>query len=543
MRGKNAKKGLVLVVILLFVGAGVIPCISGNFERIKNLSDFKVNEKKDFLEYTPDEEWNKTFGGSDEDMAYSVQQTMDGGYILAGSTNSYGSGNFDVWLVKTDENGDEEWNNFYGGLKSDTGCSVIQTSDYGFIVLGNTLSYGPLNRNAWLIKTDSDGNEEWNKTLGGVLTETAYSFQQTNDNGYIVTGYINNNNNFDVWLIKSDSNGNQEWSKTYDRSVNDVGHSVFQTNNGGYIIVGETKNEDSSDIDVWLIKIGVDGNEQWNKTFGGANIERGHDVLQTADGGYIITGYTDSFGTGGLHGKNVWVIKTDSTGEELWNKTYGGTQNEEGNSIIQLINGGFLICGYTHSYGEGWSDVFIIKTDSSGNEVWSKTVGGAFWESGESVRQTDDEGFIIAGMTDSFGNGEEDFWLIKIAFENQPPSAPEIEGPTSGKDEIAYPYTFTSIDPDEDQVSYYIRWGDGTITDWTEFQNSGPPGYTESRSWSTEGEYTIAARAKDEHDTYSNWTELDVEIPRYKAVISPLFHWFLERYSLLERLLSSIRMI
>jgi hypothetical protein len=275
-----------------------------------------------------------------------------------------------------------------------------------------------------LIKTDNGGNEQWNKTLGGTLGTQAFSFQQTTDNGFIITGAIHNiDNSEDVWVIKTDSNGNKQWNKAFNRSRMDEGFSVVQTKDDGYIIVGRTQNEEPIDADVWLIKINKCGNEQWSKTFGGPKYDYGHSVRQTYDGGYIITGSTDSFGSGGALSSDVWLVKTDAAGNEQWNTTFGSTyDNDGGESVIQLSDGGYIISGYTHSYGGGWSDVWIIKTNSHGIEQWNKTIGGVFWEDGPSVQQTTDGGFIIAGHTNSYGNGDDDFWLIKIAAEGETPN-------------------------------------------------------------------------------------------------------------------------
>jgi len=348
-----------------------------------------------------------TFGGSGVDMGRSVQQTTDGGYIITGYTNSYGNGG-DVWLIKTDSQGNEEWNQTFGGSGVDMGRSVQQTTDGGYIITGSTGCWD--NCDVLLIKTDSQGNEEWNQTFGGSGEDMGHSVKQTTDGGYIITGYTNSyGNGVDVWLIKTNSQGQEEWNKTYGGISTDGSNSVQQTTDGGYIITGSTSSFGNGEDDVWLIKTDSQGNEEWNQTFGGSGGEGGNSAQQTTDGGYIITGRTGSFGYGD---HDVLLIKTDSQGNEEWNQTFGGGDYDRGYSVEQTTDGGYIITGWTLSYGNG-VDVWLIKTDSNGNEQWNQTFGGSEYDEGYSVQQTTDGGYIITGHTSSYGNGNYDIWLIK----------------------------------------------------------------------------------------------------------------------------------
>ena len=375
---------------------------------------FSCEDKKDTTPIT----FIKTYGGKENDFGYSVKQTTDGGYILTGSTNSFGNGNYDVYLIKTNSQGTEEWNKTLGGSNQEGGYSVQQTTDGGYIVTGNTYSYGNGEYDVWLIKTDSQGIIEWNKTFGGSEYDDGRSVQQTTDGGYIITGKTDSfgNGGYDVYLIKTNSNGNEEWNKTFGGSNWDVGNSVQQTSDGGYIIIGSTKSSNGSVYnDVWLIKTDSNGNEEWNQTFGGSQNEYGSSVQQTTDGGYIITGstvYTENFDG------DVLLIKTNSEGIEEWNKTFGGSNTDFGNSVQQTVDGGYIISGYTIvDYNPRWGnsnvDVYLIKTNSNGNEEWNKTFGGNKSDRGHSVQQTTDGGYILIGSTHSFGNGGSDVWLIK----------------------------------------------------------------------------------------------------------------------------------
>jgi hypothetical protein len=240
---------------------------------------------------TPVAEWNRTFGGTGDDFAFAVQQTSDGGYILAGATESYGAGDADFWLVKTDSNGCEQWNKTFGGINSDSANSVHQTSDGGYIIAGTTYTYGAGAGDFWLIKTDSNGNKQWDKIFGGTSWEVAHSVQLTSDGGYILAGETAG----DGWLVKSDPNGNMQWEKTFGGADWDIAHSVQQTTDGGYILAGSTKSyDDDGAWDGWLVKSDPNGNQQWEKTFGGIDYGTVKSVRQTTDGGYILAGETAS---------------------------------------------------------------------------------------------------------------------------------------------------------------------------------------------------------------------------------------------------------
>jgi hypothetical protein len=361
--------------------------------------------------------YNKTFGGSDEDRAYAIQQTSDGGYILAGYTDSFGAGNSDAWLIKTDKNGNKVWDKTFGGSDDDEASALQQTNDGGYILAGWTSD------DAWLIKTDANGNKVWDKTFGGSEWDRAKAVQQTSDGGYILAGctWSYGAGVYDAWLIKTDANGNKVWDKTFGGSDFDVAYAVQQTSDGGYILAGYTKSFGAGMEDVWLIKTDANGNKVWDKTFGGIMWDEGYTVLQTSDGGYILAGRTASFGAGFY---DAWLIKTDADGNKVWDKTFGGSSWDEGLAVQQTSDGGYILAGPTNSFGAGSMDAWLIKTDADGNKVWDKIFGGSGDDVARAVQQTSDGGYILAGYTGSFGAGVYDAWLIKTDAEGNAPAKP-----------------------------------------------------------------------------------------------------------------------
>lgn len=363
------------------------------------------------------DEWNRTFGGKGEDAGTWVEQTADGGYILVGYTSSYGHGDADVWLIKTDGDGHEEWNRTFGGGEYERGYVVKQVPGGGYIILGVTESFGAGGADVWLIKTDDHGIMQWNRTFGGKAYDRGYSMEQTADGGYVITGHtysfgVSDN---EVWLIKTDAAGIEQWNRTYGGYSCELGLSIQLTDDGGYIIVGNTESCSAGGADVWLLKTDEHGTELWNRTYGGTGYDSGNFVQQTPDGGYIMAGYTFSYGAGDA---DVWIIKTDAQGIELWNKTYGGKRTELAYSIQPRADGTYRIVGKTSSFGAGSDDVWMITIDTNGTMMGNRTFGGKGEDGGYGMTAISDTAAVVVGFTNSFGNGKQDVWLIK---EVEPP--------------------------------------------------------------------------------------------------------------------------
>jgi uncharacterized delta-60 repeat protein len=348
--------------------------------------------------------WAKTYGGGSNDNARSIQQTSDGGYIVAGYTHSFGAGGRDFLVIKLTSLGTVSWAKTYGGGSSDQAYSIQQTLDGGYIVVGRTCSFGSWSYNFLVIKLGANGTVSWAKTYGGSSNDFAYSIWQTSDGGYIVAGHTKSfgAGNWDFLVIKLNATGAVSWAKTYGGSTHDCANSIQQTSDGGYIVAGFTDSFGTNG-DFLVIKLDASGDVSWAKTYGGTGCEETYfieSIQQTSDSGYIVAGYTRSFGAGDY---DFLVIKLDSSGDVSWAKTYGGAGGDWAYFIQQTSDGGYIVTGDTKSFGVGKNDCLFIKLDSSGNVSWAKTYGGSNYEWPNSIQQTLDGGYIVAGYTNSFG--------------------------------------------------------------------------------------------------------------------------------------------
>jgi hypothetical protein len=317
----------------------------------------------------PDEEWNRTYEMSGITSVESFQQTADTGYIIAGNMRS------NAFVLKTGPTGSEQWNKTFGGTFSDNrAVSVLQTSDGGHLIAGSTSACrNNCPDDVWLIKMNAQGQEQWNLTLGGTDNEEVEFVQQTADGGYILIGNTNSYyiGAFEIWFVKVDSNGNMQWNNTFGGTGQDKAYSVNQVP-GGYIIAGYTGSSSAGDAEFWLVKTDTKGEVQWNNTFRGIIWYDGADsIQQTHDGGYIIAGGTQSFGAGHT---DFFLVKTDSNGTEQWYRTFGGVSHELYPSIRLSPDGGYILGGVTLSFdGRYW----LIKTDEDGNVQWDRTFKGS----------------------------------------------------------------------------------------------------------------------------------------------------------------------
>ena len=377
--------------------------------------------------------WERTYGGIDDiDAKYldhiKLIQTTDGGYAIARGTydnwnlNLTGTGDKDFWLLKLDSQGDLLWNKTYNRRGFDMALSLVQTTDGGYAVTGTDF---------WLIKLDSQGNLLWDQTYGGSGDDRAHSLIQTTDGGYAIAGITSSKDSgaWDFWLLKLDNQGNVLWDRTYGGSRSDWANSLIQTKDGGYAMVGTTESkstgsseEDFRRGDFWLLKLDSKGNLLWDQTYGGIGHDWAYSLIQTTDGGYIVVGITNSKGAGNkdnfdFQPMDIRLLRLDSQGDLLWDRTYGGSGEDRAYSLIQTTDGGYAIAGGTSSKGAGSLDFWLLKLDNSGNVIWDQTYGGIGKEWATSLIQTTDGCYAMAGCTTSKGSRGLNFWIIKVDAE------------------------------------------------------------------------------------------------------------------------------
>jgi hypothetical protein len=358
--------------------------------------------------------FRKVIGASGYDYGMSAKQTMDKGYIIGGSTSSFGNGNSDVYVVKTDSMGIVKRDKTFGGINVDRGNCIRQTSDKGYIIVGYTNSFGAGGYDVYLIKTDSSLNTLWTKTYGGTDWDFGSCVEPTTDGGYIICGstYSYGKGNEDYYLIKTTSNGDTVWTKTFGGTKEDEAKSVIQTSDGGYLLTGYTKSKGDTLGDFYTVKTNSLGDTLWTNKFGGPLADYGNDVLESVSGGYIVGGETKNFGAGDSDGI---IIKISTAGITGMNFTIGNTRFDNIESITQAADGKIAMTGKTVSYGDGDGngDVYFFIVDNNWNFYSATTFGTNALDIGFSVEPTADNAFIICGYTEGFNNKLDDIYLIK----------------------------------------------------------------------------------------------------------------------------------
>jgi len=537
-----------LLVMLFFLS------IYGN-ANIIDLDDYDLIELQSTYNDPPGE-WMKIYGGKYHTRPFGLTTTDDGGFFLTGY-KSFSDGNY-LWFLKTDENGDELWNKTYGGSYSELGWGVIQTSDGGFLIVGRTTSsFDEYYTDAWLVKTDENGNVLWEKTYGENLMDRGYSVLETEDGGFIFVGMKDGDDLVwqygNIWIVKTTSNGDVIWETSFMGTEKvDIGYKIRSTSDGGYIIAGchgyyYDDDTEEGGGDIWLIKIDSEGNKLWENIFGEDNsLEYGWSVDTTIDGGYVLVGHTD-------YGNHV-LIKTDSDGNKEWQKLLGEDEYwyHWACRVTQTIDGGYVISG---SCRENTSEkpknyVMLIQTDSEGNMRWSRKfcegTSRDYSYSHASI-QLDDGSYVLTAYSTVFYSGWDMNKISSCVFikvVDIPPFKPNRPvGEVNGKSGEEYTYTTMTTDSDGDQIFYMFDWGEGNTSGWLGPYASGEQ-CEASYSWDEQYTYQIRVKAKDQYGVESLWSDpLEVAMPRIRLFhpmewfIAKILEWFPELEPLLNHLI------
>jgi len=450
-------KNLVLKNIPLVLSLLLLGCNS------ENISE-EIQEPDNEVPFNAEIDWVKTFGGSNEETAQSIIETLDGGFAIIGYTNS-NDGDItgktllenDFWVLKLDRNGDLQWSNTYGGSGDDRGQAIIQTQDGGYALAGYSMSAdGDGSNNEgfhdnWIVKLDIGGTIQWEKSFGFAGHDHAYDILQTEDGGYFVSGFLDvtgSNGEGDssrssitahgvgeFWANKLDVNGDLVWRRFFGGTNNDRAFGVTRANDGGFVMSGASESNDfditeaNGSYDFWALKVNNSGNLEWENTFGGSGIEQAQSIVNTDDNGYLVVGKTNS--TDGDISENkgnsdLWIVKVNDGGKMVWEKTFGGSNFEDAESIIQMRDGGFLITGNSKSndievaenFGE--NDIWVLKIDQNGALEWEKSIGGVNLDLGFDAVETSSGEIVIVGETSSSDNhislnkGLRDLVVIKL---------------------------------------------------------------------------------------------------------------------------------
>ncbi|MBN2542318.1 T9SS type A sorting domain-containing protein [bacterium] len=385
-------------------------------------------------------DWEMYYGGIQNDIGYSVLQTSDGGFIVVGSSNSYSPGDHDVYIVKTDGSGGIEWMRDYGEGGNDYASSVLETPEGDFLIVGYTYSSTAGNTDLYLLKVDPDGDTLWTRKYGGAGYDGGNYIFHASDGYYLSIGHTTSRGagEYDIWILKFDSDGDTLWTRTYGDTAYDVGECAVETPEGDFAVTGYATAPTGGSRDLYIMKIDDAGEFIWGKSYGGDGEEIGYSISQTTDGGYVIGGRTGSFGPAGL---NLFLVKTDAVGDTQWVKGFGGDDSDFGVKVCPTWDGGYLLSGYTMSYGAGSTDGYLVRTDENGDTLWTRLFGDTgidkfFW-----MEPTSDGGFIITGCIGTAGTDFYDLYLVKLDAED----AIEWITPLPSRfSMIAYPNPFNS---------------------------------------------------------------------------------------------------
>ena len=381
----------------------------------------------------PEIVWTRFYSGATYEFGQCLRPTTDGGFVISGYKWKFNMSDTDAYLIKTDADGDTVWTRTYGGFDDEGATSVRQTADGGYIMAGYTRSFGAGGTDVYLIKTDAGGELLWTGIFGGDSSDVASSVEQISDGGYIITGrtYIFGPGETDVYVIRTDSMGDSLWTRTFGglAGEEDYGNAALQTFDGKFAVVAKKGAFGPDPSSIWLLKLDDNGDTLWTRTYGGTFYDIGASVQQSPDESYFILGSTYSFITASY---DIYLIRTANNGDTVWTRTYGGFGEHIGSSGCQTADGGFVVAGYTSLTLQSDQNAYIIRTDVAGDSLWAMNFGGEELDMARSVTEAADGGYAVTGYTYSFGQGDADIFLLKLASDQTGIDDRNIENLPSG---------------------------------------------------------------------------------------------------------------
>lgn len=358
--------------------------------------------------------WQKTYGGSDDDIAHGVVMLENGDSAIVGECKSAGAIRDDICVSRIDSKGDTKWRKLISGKKEDRGMAISRAKDSNLLVLGSGKSFNDNgDRDLLIAKLSLDGKILWQKSFGGDRDEYAGGIAGTNDGGVLAVGStesFSKRGYKDIIIIRLDKNGKKISEHTIGGKRGDEAKSLTRTADGNFMVVGAREVGRAGDSDFFLMKLDQNGKKIWARTFGGGDLDVLNAVAPTPDGGIVATGATRSFGS---KQTDLSVMYFNKNGKLIWHKIYGYDYYDEGNAITMTKNGGFMVAGATNSMGEGEYDTYVIALNSKGSLIWSKLYGGRENDIAHGITRTSDGGIIIVGESDSFKRSK-DFYMIKL---------------------------------------------------------------------------------------------------------------------------------
>lgn len=357
--------------------------------------------------------WARTFGGAAGDWSYAMTGTRDGGLAAAGRTESQGAGREDLWVVRVDGDGNRIWDRAYGGPAADRARSIVETRDGGFVVAGATESKGAGEFDVWVLKLDARGELLWDRHFGGPGADWASAVVETRDGGFAIAAYTQDTlaTPFDAWVLKLDARGERLWERRLGGAAEEWASAIAEAGDGRLVVAGHTESKGAGGADAWVFELSPAGELAWERTYGGADRDYASAVTVTGDGGIVVAGPTSSRGAGGV---DAWVARLDAAGAVVFERTYGGAADDWPRAVLPL-GSGYAVSGYTMSKGAGEYDVWLLGLDATGALVREDTFGGPGNEWARSLVRMPDGGLAVAGDTWSQGAGLSDVWILRVA--------------------------------------------------------------------------------------------------------------------------------